>query len=423
MISLGKTITEKILARASGKKSVAPGDYVMAKPDLVVFCEMLFPLYKKYLKELGVPIHDPEKVMAVIDHTIPIASQPAGYPEVHKEMRKYVKEQKIKWFFDVGRHGISHNVAIEEGLITPGMFAYGDEPNMGEWGSLGALGAGDSSDAYMPLAIGEIWFRVPESLRMDIVGTFKKGVRPRDLIQKIAGDLGPGGANLKAIEYTGPTIDRTSVEDRMTVCNLVRSCGAITAITTPNQKVIEYVKGRTCTPFSIVESDHNAEYEEVYQYNVSKLEPQVAAPPTPTNTKSVQDVEGIDIEVAWIGSCANGGIESLRAAARILKGRTVHPQVRAMVIPATQKTYLQALKEGLLEIFVKSHVLVCAPTCGPCFGYTCALAAHERCICTGTTNVQGRMGSPAAEIYLASEYTVAASAVEGEISDPRKFLE
>lgn len=418
---MGMTITEKILARSSSKKKVSVGEIVLAKPDIAVNMDTFFPFIIKALNKIGIEgVWDPNRVIVVFDHKIPADS--VNVAEMHKTIREFVKETGIKYFYDVGRGGISHQLMAEKGHARPGMLYVADDTHAITLGALGTFAVALGFDIVSVLTTGKTWFKVPESIKFNIVGNFDKGVMSRDLIQRIVGDLGSDGALYKVMEFDGPTVGAMSIDGRMTMCNAVNNAGAKTGIVNPDQKTIDYVKRRTKESFDVLKSDKDAEYTDILDYDVTKLEPQVTLPPTPVNVKSVVDVENVEIDQAYIGSCASGRMEDLRVAARILKGKRIHPRVRMFIVPSSQEVYQRATNEGLIEIFGQSSALVCAPSCGPCAGYWGTLAAYEVCVATSVLNTPGRMGSHKSQIYLASAATVASSAIEGKICDPRGFM-
>lgn len=420
---MGMSISEKILARASGKDEVVAGEFVQAKPDMVAVTDTT--IFQKgvveKLKELAVKkIPNPDKVSVTFDHRVPAYDILSA--EMHKVIRQFVKEYSIKNIYDVGRHGISHQIMAEKGRALPGTLYVADDTHATTLGAFGAFACMLGIDLLNVFVTGENWFRVPESLKFNITGDFKKGVISRDLIALILSDIGLKPM-YKAMEFVGPTIKEMSIDGRMTLCNLVPIAEAKNGIINPDQKTIDYVKSRTNKSFKVLTSDPDAEYEEVFDYDVSTLEPLVAMPGTPNNAKSVVEIEGVDINQAYIGSCASGRMEDLRIAAKILKGRKINPNVRMLIFPSSQEIYRNALREGLIEIFLEAGATICNPTCGPCAGmHMGLLASDEVCIATSTLNIKGRMGSPNSKLYLASAATVTASAVEGKISDPRDFL-
>ncbi len=417
------TISEKILARASGKDRVTAGEYVTAKPDIAVFGDPPFflPTFIRALKEIGVEkVFDPEKVAISFDHFSPPKDIPGA--EGQKTVREWVKEQGIKYFYDHGRGGICHQLMAEAGHARPGMLYAADDTHAITLGALGAFAVALGYDMISVLATGETWFKVPESYRINVTGRFSKGVMSKDLSQRIIGDLGAEGALYKVLEFSGSAIREMSIDGRMALCNSVNNAGAKTGIINPDEKTMEYMKGRAKKTFKPVSSDPDSLYEKKIEYDVSKLEPQIAVPPAPQNVKSIAETESVEIDQANLASCASGRMEDLRIAAKILKGRKVHPRIRMLVTPVSYEVELAALREGLIEIFLNANAVVLSPSCAGCGAILGALAAGETCIASTPLNFPGRMGSPKAKIYLGSPATVAASAVSGKITDPRKFL-
>jgi len=417
-------IAEKILAHASGREEVKPGEIVQPKVDMAMVNEITGPLAIKAFKKIGVPkVWDNSRIVLIQDHQVPADTVKSA--ELHRIMRQFAEEQEIKFFYDVGFGGICHQIMVEKGHALPGELIVGADSHTCTYGALGAFATGiGSTEMAAVFATGEIWLRIPSTIRVNATGSFKKHVTPKDLILYIIGKIGASGATYKAVEFTGPTISRISVSGRMTLCNMAVEMGAKTGLINPDEVTLDYVKNRARRPFKPLKSDPDAEYEKTLEVDVDRLEPQIACPHSVDNVKPVKSVEGIEINQAFLGSCTNGRLEDLEAAARILKGKRISRNVRMIVTPASQEIYLQALKSGLLEIFVKAGALVSNPTCGACFGgHMGLLAPGEVCISSSNRNFVGRMGSPEAEIYLASPVTVAASALAGKIVDPIGYLE
>ena len=415
-------ICEKILARASGKKEVSPGEIVEAKVDMAMVNEITGPLAIEAFREIGIEkVWDNQRIVMVLDHQIPADSVKSA--ELHKIMRKFAKKQEIQHFYDVGFGGVCHQVMVEKGHVRPGELIVGADSHTCTYGALGAFGTGiGSTEMAAVFATGRIWLKVPETVKISVTGTFQRLVTAKDLILNVIGQIGADGALYKAIEFNGSTIESLSISERMTLCNMAVEAGAKTGIVDPDEKTILYVRNRTSGPFKPLTSDFDAEYEKTIEIDASGLEPQIACPHSVDNVKSASEVEGTPINQAFIGSCTNGRIEDLRLAAEIVKGKKISSDVRFLVTPASQEIYLQALREGLLETFVEAGACVCNPTCGACFGgHMGLLADGEICISSSNRNFIGRMGSPKAKIYLASPATVAASAIKGEITDPRRL--
>jgi 3-isopropylmalate/(R)-2-methylmalate dehydratase large subunit len=417
-------ITEKILAKASGKNQVQPGEIVNANVDMVMIHDLTGPLAVEAFKKIGVPkVWDSKQVVVILDHQIPAESVTAA--ELHKKMRKFAKDQQLR-IYDVGKGGICHQVMPEKGHVLPGTVIVGADSHTCTYGAFGAFATGiGSTEAAAVLATGKIWLKVPEAIRINVHGQFQQYVAPKDLILYIIGKLGAGGAIYKSVEFRGPTVRNMSIAGRMTLCNMTVEMGAKNGIVEPDETTHKFLEGRTTkmlAPFESLLSDPDAKYEKVVDIDVADLTPQIAYPSSVDNVKPASEMTNVTVEQAFIGSCTNGRIEDLRVAAEILKGNMVKDGVRTLVIPASQEVYRQALNEGLIEIFTDAGALVCGSTCGPCLGgHIGLLAPGETCISTSNRNFIGRMGSKDANVYLASPATVAASAITGRITDPRKL--
>ena len=411
-------ITEKILAKASAKTSVLPGDIVDTNVDMVMVHDLTGPLAVEAFRRIGIAhVWDNKKIVIILDHQVPAESVKAA--ELHKMLRTFAKEQSIR-FYDVGRGGICHQVMPEKGHVLPGSVIVGADSHTCTYGALGAFATGiGSTEAAAVFATGKIWLKVPETIRINVEGEFKPFVTPKDLILSIIGRIGADGATYKATEFTGSTIRTMSIAGRMTLCNMTVEMGAKNGIIEPDEKTQKFLQGRTNKHYEVFRSDPDADYGQVVEFDVSELEPVVACPSSVDNVKPVSEVDA-PIEQAFIGSCTNGRIEDLRVAAQLMKGNTVKDGVRTLVIPASQEVYRQAVEEGLVEIFTDAGALVCGSACGPCLGgHIGLLAAGETCVSTSNRNFIGRMGSTQASVYLASSATVAASALTGRITDPR----
>jgi 3-isopropylmalate/(R)-2-methylmalate dehydratase large subunit len=417
-------IAEKILASASGKDEVKPGEIIDAKVSVAMINDITGPLAIQAFKEIGTPkVWDKKRIVMILDHQVPADSVKSA--ELHKIMRAFAKEQDIPLFYDIGYGGVCHQVMVEKGLVRPGELVVGADSHTCTYGCLGAFATGiGSTEMAGVFATGTIWLKVPSTVKVNSTGRFQKFVTPKDLILYVIGKVGADGANYEAVEFAGPAISQISVSGRMTLCNMAVEMGAKTGLINPDNVTLEYVKTVTDKPFQALTSDPDASYEKTVEVNLNNLRPQVACPHSVDNVKPIKDVEGTKIDQAFLGSCTNGRLEDLELAARFLDGRKVAKNVRLVVTPASQDVYMQALKCGLFEVFVKAGAFVCNPTCGACFGgHMGLLAAGEVCISTSNRNFVGRMGSPEAEIYLASPATVAASAIAGKIVDPTGFQE
>jgi len=414
-------IVEKILARASGEKEVSPGQIVDAKVDKAMMHDLTGPRVIDSFREIGVKrVWDPERIIVVFDHDVPPSTIKAA--ELQKKVRNFVREQGIKYFYDIGRGGVCHVVMLEKGHVKPGELIVGADSHTVTYGALGAFATGvGATDMAAVLATGSIWLKVPETLKFEVSGKLQKRVYAKDLILHIIGMIGAEGANYKAMLFSGQTIRDLGIDGRATICNMSIEAGAKAGIIEPDEKTIKYVKERAGEPITPIRSDEDAEFTKVYEIDASRLEPQVAIPPSVDNVKPVSEVGGIEIQQGFIGTCTNGRLDDLRAAAEILKGRRVKDGVRLVIIPGSQEVYDHALKEGLIEIFIKAGAIVCGPGCGPCIGISRGvLADDEVCISSANRNFVGRMGSPKSKVYLASPATVAASAIKGKITDPRE---
>jgi len=418
------TIIEKILARASGRKSVSPGNYVTARIDMAMMPEN-FRMLRAILKGAGIReedyrLWDPERVVAVIDHRVPPADLTAA--ESQKLSRDIARTFQPTFFYDVFS-GICHQVMVEKGHARPGELVVGADSHTTTYGALNAAstGIGASEMAYV-LHTGELWFRVPETIRFEIEGKLADFVYSKDVILSIAGKYGTEIAQYKSIEWTGSVIDSMSIDGRLTMGNMSVELGAKFGLFRADQKTIDFVKARTDKPFNRVESDPDAVYAESYVISGSDIEPQVALPHNVGNAVKASEVKDIQIDQAVIASCCHGRMEDLEIAVNILKGKRVHPRVRLYVAPASWEVYKEATHKGLLERLIEAGAMIGNPTCGFCTGLQGVLAAGEKCIAAAPRNFKGRMGSPDAEIYLASPATVAASAIKGRIVDPREVM-
>ena len=417
-------ITEKILARASGKTSVRPGEIVDANVDMIMVHDLTGPLAVEAFNKIGVKhVWDNQKAVIILDHQVPAESVKAA--ELHKMMRRFAKEQNIR-LYDVGKGGICHQVMPEKGYVLPGTVIVGADSHTCTYGAFGAFATGiGSTEAAAVFATGKIWLKVPEAVRINVNGEFQKYATPKDLVLHIISKVRADGAIYKSVEFAGPTIRGMSVAGRMTLCNMTVEMGAKNGIIEPDEITRKFLEGRTAkalVPFESIKSDADAAYEKIIDIDVTGLSPQVACPSSVDNVKPASELSSVQVEQAFIGSCTNGRIEDLRLAAQIIKGKKVKDGVRALVIPASKEVYAQALKEGLIEIFTDAGALVCGSTCGPCLGgHIGLLASGEVCVSTSNRNFIGRMGSTEASVYLASPATVAASAITGRITDPQKL--
>ncbi len=418
------TLAEKILAAHTDKKKLSPGEFVNVKPDMVLSNDITAPIAINEFRKLGVKkVFDPKKIVMVCDHFVP--NKDILSAENCKTMREFAKEFGIL-FYDVGQMGIEHALLPEQGLVLPGEVCIGADSHTVTYGALGAFSTGmGSTDIASAMATGDIWMKVPETIKFIYRGKPAKWVGGKDFIIYTIGKIGVDGARYAAMEFTGEGVDALTMDDRFTMSNMAVEAGAKAGIFRVDTKTQAYVKARATRPYKVYEPDPDAQYVQTYEWDIAKMEPQVAMPHIPSNAKPISEVSKMNIKIdqAVIGSCTNGRLGDLQLAASILKGKKVAPYVRCIVIPATQQIYLDALTEGLIELFIKAGAVVSTPTCGPCLGgYMGILAAGERSISTTNRNFIGRMGSNKAEVYLANPAVAAASAITGKISHPEEVM-
>ena len=416
------TLAEKILAAHSDKKRVSPGEFINVRVDLILANDITAPIAIKEFQRIGVKrVFDSKKVVMVPDHFVP--NKDIASAEQAKLMREFARKQKII-YFEVGQMGIEHVLLPEQGLVLPGDVVIGADSHTCTYGALGAFATGmGSTDIASAMATGDIWMKVPPTIKLVYHGSLGEWVGGKDLILHTIGDIGVDGALYSVMEFAGETIDRLSVDGRFTIANMAIEAGAKAGIFRIDNKTQLYIKSRAKRPYLVYEPDNDAEYSQVIEYDVSSIEPQVALPHSPANAKPISQVGEIEIDQVVIGSCTNGRLEDLRIAGQILKRRKVHPRVRCIILPGSQQVYLDALTDGLIEIFIKAGAAVSTPTCGPCLGgHMGVLADGERCISTTNRNFVGRMGSPKSEIYLANPAVAAASAIMGRITSPQEIL-
>jgi 3-isopropylmalate/(R)-2-methylmalate dehydratase large subunit len=416
---MGQTITEKILASHCDKTAVEPGELITAKLDLVLSNDITAPIAIREFGQIGVDcVFDPEKIVLVPDHYTP-AKDIKSAQQV-KTMREFARKYGIANFFEIGRVGIEHALLPDIGLVLPGDAVIGADSHTCTYGAIGAFSTGvGSTDVASAMALGECWFKVPEAIKFVYYGKLNKWVGGKDLILYTIGKIGVDGALYCSMEFTGEVIDKLPMADRFTMCNMAIEAGGKNGIIQPDEITIEYVKQRAKREFKVYASDPDANYKETVEIDCSKLEPQVSFPHLPENARPISEVGNVPIDQSVIGSCTNGRIEDLRIAAQVLKGRKVHPEVRLIVLPATQEIWTRAMHEGLFDIFVEAGGAVSTPTCGPCLGgHMGCLAEGERSIATTNRNFVGRMGHPKSEVYLSGPAVAAASAVLGRIGGP-----
>jgi len=416
------TLVEKILAEHSDNKEVSPGEFINVRVDLVMANDITAPIAIREFRRLGVDrVFDSNKVVMVPDHFVP--NKDIASAEQAKLMREFAHEQGII-YFEVGEMGIEHVLLPEQGLVLPGEVVIGADSHTCTYGALGAFATGmGSTDIAAAMATGDIWMKVPPTIRLIYHGSPGEWVGGKDLILHTIGDIGVDGALYSAMEFAGEAIEDLSMDGRFTMANMAIEAGAKAGIFGVDNKTQLYVKSRAERPYLVYEPDNGAGYSNVIEYDVSDMEPQVALPHSPANVRPVSQVGNIEINQAVIGSCTNGRIEDLRTAAQIFKGRKIHPGIRCIIIPGSQQVYLDALTEGMLGVFIRAGAVVSTPTCGPCLGgHMGVLADGERCISTTNRNFVGRMGSTKSEVYLANPAVAAASAIMGRIASPNEVL-
>ena len=418
---MGHTITEKILARVSGRDAVRAGDEVLAKPDFVIAYD--FPgytdvIFKQMREDFAIErVKQPERFALFIDHMVPTATPKEE--ELHIQTRQWGRAQNVPVY---ERKGIGHQVSAELGYATPGAFAVHFDGHISQLGALGTLAMGLRRNLLEAFVNDTVSLRVPPTVRVDVTGTLQPGVMARDVFHHLVRVLGPSACAFKVLELGGPVIDAMSIEGRQTICGQAMFIGATTAIVNPDDKAIAYAKDRARIALDPRRSDADAVYEQRHTVDVSKLEPMVVVPPSPAKTRDLKDYAGLEIHAGYLGSCASGRMEDLRAAAQVLRGRQVAPGVSLHVVPTSQALMSQAASEGLIQVFSDAGAFVSSPSCDYCFGRIATMSAGQRAVSTGTLNVPGRMGHPDSEIFICNAAVVAASAVAGQIADPRPYL-
>ena len=416
-------MAEKILASRAGQETVRAGQFIEAEVDIVLGNDITAPIAIREFAKLGgdgggLRVFDPERVVLVADHFAP--NKDIKSAEQCAVMRRFAREQNLPYHYDVGCMGIEHVLLPEEGLVVPGDVVVGADSHTCTYGALGAFATGvGSTDMAVAMATGRLWMRVPETVRIVYSGQLQPWVGGKDLVLHTIGQIGVAGARYMAIEFAGPAVDALSMEGRLTMANMAIEAGAKAGLFAVDDTTRAYVEGRALRPYCSHRADPDASYARVIEIDASQIEPQVAFPHLPENSRAVDQAGNVLIDQAIIGSCTNGRLEDLRVAAELLRGRQVHAGVRCIVIPGSQRVYLDALREGLLEVFVEAGAAVSTPTCGPCLGgHMGVLAAGERAVSTTNRNFRGRMGHPESEVYLASPAVAAASAVAGRIVHP-----
>ena len=420
---MGNTITEKILMAHTDLKEIKPGQLINAKVDIALGNDITAPIaIKEFRKAQGKKVFDKDKIALVLDHFTP--NKDISSAQQCKFIREFAIEQQITNFFEGGQVGVEHALLPEKGIVLPGDLVIGADSHTCTYGALGAFATGvGSTDLAAVMLTGELWFKVPQSIKFVITGTMPKWVSGKDLILNIIGRIGVDGALYKAMEFTGKTISKMPMADRLSMANMAIEAGAKNGIFAPDAITQEYIEGRAKRPYKFYSSDADAVYADIIEIDASKLELQVAFPHLPSNVKGISQAGKVKIDQSLIGSCTNGRIEDLRIAAKIFKKRKAASNVRLIVVPATPFIYKQAMQEGLLEIFLNAGAVISPPSCGACLGgHLGILAEGERAIATTNRNFVGRMGHPKSEVYLASPAVAAASAVLGRIASPEELI-
>lgn len=417
------TVTEKIFAARTGKEGLSAGELVNAKVDLILANDITAPIAIQEFKKIGAGnVFDRRRIAFIPDHFTPQKDIKAA--EQCKMLREFSKEYDIELYFEVGRMGIEHALLPEQGIVVPGDMIIGADSHTCTYGALGAFATGvGSTDVAAAMATGECWFKVPESMKFIYHGRLNKWAGGKDMILHTIGDIGVDGALYRAMEFEGDAIKNLPMHGRLTMCNMAIEAGGKSGIIAPDSVTEEYVKGRAKRPYKFYSSDADADYAEIREYDCSKIPLTVACPHLPSNTKPAEELSHISVDQVVIGSCTNGRLEDLREAAQVIKGKRVNPNVRMLVFPATQQIYKDAIKEGLIDIFIDAEAVVSTPTCGPCLGgHMGILAKGEKAIATTNRNFVGRMGHPESEVYLSNPAVAAASAVLGRIGIPEEVI-
>lgn len=418
---MGMTMTEKILAKHAGIDVVKPGQLINCKLDMVLANDVTAPPAIKEFEKIGKPVFDNTKIALVPDHFTPNKDiKSAGLAKI---VRDFAHKHNIVNYFEIGRVGIEHVILPEKGIVAPGMVTIGADSHTCTYGALGGFSTGvGSTDLGVALATGEAWFKVPETIKVNITGKKPKYICGKDVMLTLIGMISVDGALYKALEFAGEGVKELNMTDRLTIANMAIEAGAKNGIFPVDDETLNYIKDRVTKPYEIVEADSDATYCQTVEINLSELKPVVAFPHLPENTHTVESIkEPITIDQVVIGSCTNGRLEDLAIAASILKGHKVHPNVRCIIIPGSQQVYLDAIHNGYVDTFIEAGAAVSTPTCGPCLGaHMGIMTAGERCVSTTNRNFRGRMGHVDSEVYLASPYVAAASAILGKIATPEE---
>lgn len=418
---MGMTMTEKILAKHAGIDVVKPGQLINCKLDMVLANDVTAPPAIKEFEKIGKPVFDNTKIALVPDHFTPNKDiKSAGLAKI---VRDFAHKHNIVNYFEIGRVGIEHVILPEKGIVASGMVTIGADSHTCTYGALGGFSTGvGSTDLGVALATGEAWFKVPETIKVNITGKKPKYICGKDVMLTLIGMIGVDGALYKALEFAGEGVKELNMTDRLTIANMAIEAGAKNGIFPVDDETLNYIKDRVTKPYEIVEADSDATYCQTVEINLSELKPVVAFPHLPENTHTVESIkEPITIDQVVIGSCTNGRLEDLAIAASILKGHKVHPNVRCIIIPGSQQVYLDAIHNGYVDTFIEAGAAVSTPTCGPCLGaHMGIMTAGERCVSTTNRNFRGRMGHVDSEVYLASPYVATASAILGKIATPEE---
>ena len=417
---MGMNMTEKILAKHAGLDSVTAGQLIFCQLDMVLANDVTAPPAIKEFEKIGRPVFDNTKIALVPDHFTPNKDIKAA--GLAKTVREFAKKHQIKNYFEIGRVGIEHVILPEKGIVGPGMLTIGADSHTCTYGAVNGFSTGvGSTDLGVAMATGQAWFKVPKAIKVVLTGKKPKYICGKDVILTLIGMIGVDGALYKAIEFAGEGVAELTMTDRLTISNMAIESGGKNGIFPFDEITKEYVEGRVQQPYEAVAPDEDASYEKVIEIDLSKLTPVVAFPHLPGNTHPVSEIDKIKIDQVVIGSCTNGRLEDLRQAAEVLKGHSVHPDVRCIVIPGSQQVYLDAVHEGLVDIFINAGAAVSTPTCGPCLGaHMGIMAAGEKAVSTTNRNFRGRMGHVDSEVYLAGPYVAAASAILGYIAVPEE---
>lgn len=419
---MGMTVTEKILAAHAGCEKVEPGQLIRANVDFLLANDITGPQAIPEFEKIGRPLFDPDKIALIPDHFIP--NKDIKSAEQAKTMREFARKHKISHYVEVGRMGIEHVLLPDMGWVRPGELIIGADSHTCTYGAIGAFATGvGGTDLGAAMATGDTWFKVPSSIKVTLTGKLPEWVSGKDVILTLIGRIGVDGARYQALEFTGPGVANLSMSDRFTIANMAVEAGAKNGIFPVDEKTKEYLLARTDHPYKVYLADSDAVYAREIQIDLAALQPVVALPHLPENVRPVAELPEIRIDQVVIGSCTNGRIDDMEQAAKIISGRKIHADVRAIIIPGTQEVYMEALKRGFISQFIEAGAVVSTPTCGPCLGgYMGILASGERCVSTTNRNFRGRMGHVDSEVYLASPAVAAASAILGRIAEPKEVL-